>query len=110
MIIKPTRRSLILGMGASLLAAPAIVRASSLMPVKAPAPTSFNGWIDELRISHGPFSMSAWIRRPGEIYHHWSWDHDDKGHNRVYVDGVLVDTTSAPFTVELAQGKLGIYK
>ena len=35
MTILTSRRSLILGAGASLLTAPAIVRASSLMPVKA---------------------------------------------------------------------------
>jgi len=34
MIIKPTRRGFLIGLGA-LLAAPAIVRATSIMPVKA---------------------------------------------------------------------------
>jgi hypothetical protein len=33
-MIIPTRRSLLIGAGASLLAAPAIVRAASLMPIK----------------------------------------------------------------------------
>lgn len=39
-LIKPTRRGLILGLSA-LLVAPAIVRASSLMPVKAIKPEQF---------------------------------------------------------------------
>ena len=35
MIEKPTRRGFITGLGSLFLAAPAIVRASSLMPIKA---------------------------------------------------------------------------
>ena len=42
-MINPSRRSLIIGLGASLVAAPAIVRASSLMKVKAPKPLRFMG-------------------------------------------------------------------
>lgn len=67
MIIRPTRRSLILGIGASLLAAPAIVRISSLMPVKAIKPVKFEGWVDELRIANchlapGTFTVEGWFK------------------------------------------------
>jgi hypothetical protein len=36
MAIVQTRRSLLIGLGAGLIAAPAVVRAASLMPVRAP--------------------------------------------------------------------------
>ena len=42
-MISPSRRSLIIGLGASLVAAPAIVRASSLMRIKAPKPLRYMG-------------------------------------------------------------------
>ena len=42
-MINPSRRSLIIGLGASLVAAPAIVRASSLMTIKAPKPLRYMG-------------------------------------------------------------------
>lgn len=42
-----TRRSLLVGLGASLFVAPAIVRASSIMPVKAlPPPLDYDAIID----------------------------------------------------------------
>lgn len=51
MLIEPTRRKLITGL-VSLIAAPAIVRASSLMPVKAMVSTvdDFEFYTDNLRV------------------------------------------------------------
>lgn len=46
-----SRRGLITGLAASLLAAPAIVRASSLMTVKPFAPALPDGWA-EYRVEH----------------------------------------------------------
>ena len=42
-MINPSRRSLIIGLGASLVAAPAIVRASSLMKVRPPKVLRYKG-------------------------------------------------------------------
>lgn len=56
-MIVPSRRSFITGLVASLVAAPAVVRAASLMPVRALAPIQFEG-IDI--VFDGGFPYSQW--------------------------------------------------
>lgn len=46
-LLIPSRRGFIAGLGASLITAPAIVRASSLMKVKALSDLSPPDWLDE---------------------------------------------------------------
>lgn len=46
-MIQSSRRGLILGLGAALVAAPAIVRAGSLMPVRAVFPANHLGFVVE---------------------------------------------------------------
>jgi len=71
MIIKPTRRSFLIGLG-TLLAAPAIVRATSIMPVKAL-----------------PAEM---LKNPRRQWHHVAITRAD-GIPAVWVDGNLIDWT-----------------
>lgn len=60
MIIQPTRRSFLTGLG-FLAAAPAIVRASRLMPIyPVPAPHLDNPWLPPL-VDDGPYSQRALI-------------------------------------------------
>lgn len=118
MIIRPTRRDLILGIGASLLAAPAIVRAGSLMKVKAidtNLGVTFNGWVDEVRITKGDcwnvgdgtFTIEAWVKRPtGEPWRHWQWIGDGKGPSRCYADGVLQTSLDEPPLIEVRKALL----
>jgi len=57
-----TRRKLLIGASASLLCAPAIVRASSLMAVRGvivPVQTNYYGFVDRLRFD--------WLWRSGQM-------------------------------------------
>jgi hypothetical protein len=92
-MIQTTRRGLILGMGASLLAAPAIVRASSLMPVKLvdwgvyeSNVVTVEGFSDAVLTVDG--SWGAWIKRNGG-----PWE---------YVSGAIPQDGNLEFPTSLA--------
>ena len=66
-IIHPTRRGFLLGLGAALVAGPAIVRAGSLMPVKS-LPLTLQGVPIEFDLPAGsywagPEEISRWVIR-----------------------------------------------
>ena len=64
------RRSLLLGLGASVLASPAIVRVGSIMPVRR----VFDIEVDP--VTNGPILPVKWQKMVRMVVLHYDWDDD----------------------------------
>lgn len=68
-----SRRSLLLGLGATLIASPAIVMASSLMKVKA-LPTYKSGWSWTEVAWDWDYGTNSWVLQSTKVLPAWEYN------------------------------------